>query len=55
MGGFPAISIPAGFADGLPVGVQLLGPTLADEKVLQTSYAMEQALGLSVTIPAIKA
>lgn len=44
MGGFPAISIPAGEADGLPVGLQLLGPVEGDERLLQVAYAMEQVL-----------
>ncbi|RYG45440.1 Asp-tRNA(Asn)/Glu-tRNA(Gln) amidotransferase subunit GatA [bacterium] len=44
MGGFPAISLNAGFAEGLPVGLQLVGPTLADESVLQAAYAVEKAL-----------
>lgn len=44
MGGFPGISLNAGFAEGLPVGLQLVGPALADEKVLQAAYAVEKAL-----------
>ena len=44
MGGFPAISIPAGQSDGLPVGLQAMGPVNGDERLLQIAYAMEQAL-----------
>jgi aspartyl-tRNA(Asn)/glutamyl-tRNA(Gln) amidotransferase subunit A len=44
MGGFPGISLNCGFSDGLPVGLQCLGPNLADEKVLQAAYSVEQAL-----------
>ena len=42
--GFPAISVPAGFtADGLPVGVELLGRPLDDAKLVSYAYAYEQA------------
>jgi aspartyl-tRNA(Asn)/glutamyl-tRNA(Gln) amidotransferase subunit A len=44
MGGFPAISIPCGFSEGLPVGIQLMGPVLSDETILQLAYAAEKAL-----------
>jgi aspartyl-tRNA(Asn)/glutamyl-tRNA(Gln) amidotransferase subunit A len=53
MGGFPAISINCGFSEGLPVGLQLFGPTLADEKLLQTAYAVEQSLPNATGRPAI--
>lgn len=44
MGGFPAISIPCGLAEGLPVGMQLMGRVLGDEALLQAAYSCEQAL-----------
>lgn len=43
MAGTPGISIPGGFSDGLPVGLQILGPALGEEKLLQIAYAYEQA------------
>lgn len=42
MGGFPAISLQAGFAHGLPVGIQLMGPHMGDEKLLQAAFAVER-------------
>jgi amidase len=42
--GFPAIAMPAGFtADGLPVGVELLGRAFDDAKLVSYAYAYEQA------------
>ena len=44
--GGPAISVPAGFtANGLPVGVQIVGRPRADWSVLQIAHAFEQATG----------
>jgi hypothetical protein len=42
--GFPAISMPGGFtSDGLPVGVELMGRTFDDAKLVSYAYAYEQA------------
>jgi aspartyl-tRNA(Asn)/glutamyl-tRNA(Gln) amidotransferase subunit A len=41
--GLPAISIPAGFADGLPIGMQLIGKPFGEEAILRIAYAYEQA------------
>jgi len=41
--GLPAISIPAGFADGLPIGMQIIGPPFSEETLLKIAYAYEQA------------
>ncbi|MFA5914016.1 MAG: amidase [Burkholderiales bacterium] len=45
--GHPAISVPCGFtAEGLPVGVQIVGRHQDDFGVLQLAYAFEQATQL---------
>ncbi|MDD4860293.1 MAG: Asp-tRNA(Asn)/Glu-tRNA(Gln) amidotransferase subunit GatA [Dehalococcoidales bacterium] len=41
--GVPAISIPAGFANGLPVGMQIIGKHFAEETLFRVAYAYEQA------------
>lgn len=41
--GLPAISIPAGFVEGMPVGLQLIGPMWSEEKILNTAYAFQKA------------
>lgn len=43
MAGIPGISIPCGFSNGLPVGLQILGPALGEDKILRVAYAYEQA------------
>ena len=39
--GIPALNVPCGFIDGLPVGIQLIGPQWSEEKLFQTGNAYE--------------
>jgi aspartyl-tRNA(Asn)/glutamyl-tRNA(Gln) amidotransferase subunit A len=41
--GIPAISIPAGFADNLPIGMQIMGKPFSEEILLRIAFAYEQA------------
>ena len=43
MAGLPGISVPCGFSDGLPVGLQFIGPHQSEETLLRLAYAYEQA------------
>jgi aspartyl-tRNA(Asn)/glutamyl-tRNA(Gln) amidotransferase subunit A len=43
MAGIPGISIPCGFSDGLPIGLQILGKSFDEETILRAAYAFEQA------------
>ena len=44
LAGVPAISVPGGFsADGMPIGIQLIGNYFEEGKIYQAAYALEQA------------
>jgi aspartyl-tRNA(Asn)/glutamyl-tRNA(Gln) amidotransferase subunit A len=45
LAGIPAVSIPGGLSEGLPVGVQLAGPAFSENRILDAAYALEQAIG----------
>jgi len=45
LAGIPAISIPSGLSDNLPVGFQLAGPAFSEQRLLDAAYALEQAIG----------
>jgi aspartyl-tRNA(Asn)/glutamyl-tRNA(Gln) amidotransferase subunit A len=42
--GLPGLSIPCGMSEGLPVGLQLVGPQLAENTLFRAGYALERAL-----------
>ena len=43
--GIPGLSVPAGFCDGLPVGMQILGKPFNEDILFRIGYAYEQATG----------
>jgi aspartyl-tRNA(Asn)/glutamyl-tRNA(Gln) amidotransferase subunit A len=44
LAGVPAVNVPCGFDDaGLPIGLQIIGPDLAEAQILRVAYAYEQA------------
>lgn len=43
LAGICGLSVPCGFADGLPIGLQLQGPAFKEESILRVAYAYEQA------------
>ena len=51
--GLPGLSVPCGFSDGLPVGLQLIGPRFSEETLLRTAHAYESATGWSKARPAL--
>jgi aspartyl-tRNA(Asn)/glutamyl-tRNA(Gln) amidotransferase subunit A len=44
MAGLPGLSIPCGLSDGLPVGLQLVGPQFSENTLFRAGHALEQAL-----------
>jgi len=42
LAGLPGISVPCGFVDGLPVGLQIIGKAFDEETILRVAYAYEQ-------------
>ena len=47
----PGISIPAGFAAGLPVGLQIIGPHFSEPGMLDAAHAIEQRLRVETSAP----
>jgi aspartyl-tRNA(Asn)/glutamyl-tRNA(Gln) amidotransferase subunit A len=45
LAGTPALSIPAGLSEGLPVGLQLAGPAFSENRLLDAAHALEKAIG----------
>jgi aspartyl-tRNA(Asn)/glutamyl-tRNA(Gln) amidotransferase subunit A len=44
MAGLPGLSIPCGLSEGLPVGLQIVGPQLAENTLFRVGHALERAL-----------
>jgi aspartyl-tRNA(Asn)/glutamyl-tRNA(Gln) amidotransferase subunit A len=51
--GVPALALPCGFADGLPVGMQLIGNFLSEETLFQLGHAYQQRTDWHTRRPAI--
>ena len=44
LAGLPAVSLPVGRSEGLPVGAQLIAPSFEDERLLAAAAAIERAI-----------
>jgi aspartyl-tRNA(Asn)/glutamyl-tRNA(Gln) amidotransferase subunit A len=51
LAGLPGLSIPCGLSDGLPVGLQLIGPQFGENTLFRVGHVLEQAIGFD-TVPA---
>jgi aspartyl-tRNA(Asn)/glutamyl-tRNA(Gln) amidotransferase subunit A len=45
LAGIPAISIPCGLSEGLPVGFQIAGPAFSEARILDAAHALEKSIG----------
>ncbi len=55
LAGVPALSVPCGFTSaGLPVGLQIVGPALAEPRILRVGAAYERATGFGAVAPAVE-
>jgi len=52
LAGLPGMSIPCGLVDGLPVGLQLMGPAFAESRLLQTAHAYQKETDWHRQLPA---
>ena len=53
--GLPGLSVPCGFdKSGMPIGAQIIGATLSDEKILNIGYAYQQATEFHKSFPEVK-
>ena len=53
LAGLPGMSIPAGFSEGLPVGLQIIGKHFDEQTMYQAAYAFEQATDFHTKKPVI--
>jgi aspartyl-tRNA(Asn)/glutamyl-tRNA(Gln) amidotransferase subunit A len=54
LAGICALSLPCGFAEGMPVGLQVNAPALAEQTLLRVAYAYEQATAWHTYTPTLK-
>jgi aspartyl-tRNA(Asn)/glutamyl-tRNA(Gln) amidotransferase subunit A len=50
LAGLPGLSIPCGLSEGLPVGLQLVGPQFGENLIFRVGHALEKAIGFD-TVP----
>jgi aspartyl-tRNA(Asn)/glutamyl-tRNA(Gln) amidotransferase subunit A len=53
LAGNPGISVPAGFSDGLPVGMQIIGKPFGEGAILQVAHAFERSTDYHTKFPEI--
>jgi len=51
MAGLPGLNVPCGLSEGLPVGLQLIGPQFSENTLFRAGHALEQALAFDPVPP----
>jgi aspartyl-tRNA(Asn)/glutamyl-tRNA(Gln) amidotransferase subunit A len=54
LAGLPGLSIPNGLAEGLPTGLQIIGPAFSENTLLDVGHALERAIGFDPVPPRLK-
>ena len=54
LAGVPAISVPCGFSNGLPLGLQIIGNHFDEATIYKVAHAYEQATDFHTRTPAIR-
>ena len=49
LAGIPAISIPCGLSEELPVGLQIAGPAFSENRILDAAFALERVIGFDTS------
>ncbi|WP_321291539.1 amidase family protein, partial [Alcaligenes phenolicus] len=52
--GLPAVTVPAGISNGMPVGLQIIGPAFEEARILNVAYAVESMKPLAGHQPVLK-
>ncbi len=53
LAGIPAMSVPCGFSNGLPIGMQLMARAFAEETIFRAAYTFEQSTDYHTARPAL--
>lgn len=53
LAGLPGMSVPSGFVDGMPVGLQLIGPHFGESRLLNTAHQLQQVTDWHRRVPTV--
>ena len=53
LAGVPSVSLPCGFSNGLPIGLQIIGRPFDEETIIRTAYTFEQNTDFHTKAPEV--